>query len=97
MKLSVMQRAALVRMVNGFWEPPKGKGCIQYGFSRTLYSLQNKGLTRFIRAGEYYKGMLMSSGWVLTDEGEKQAAAIAKDVAQKTCKDWVEVRKAATR
>lgn len=74
MKLSVKQRGALLRLTFWNWQSPRGNGCIQYGFGRTLWSLKDRGLVDFLRPGDLWKGEeVTGNGWVLTDEGEKLA------------------------
>jgi hypothetical protein len=60
MKLSIKQKAALVRMLDPWWLPPKGDGRTNHGFSRTLYSLKWHGLVEYCRNDH---------GWILTEEG----------------------------
>ena len=74
MRLSIKQKAALVRMLNIFWKAPRGNGTVQFGFGRTLYSLQQKGLVRFVNYNEEHDGM-QGPFWILTDEGREIAEA----------------------
>ena len=62
--LSIKQRAALVRMLDTYWEPPRGDGRIQHGFRQTLWSLQKRGLVE-----------IQKYGWLPTDSGRKEALA----------------------
>jgi hypothetical protein len=66
MRLSIKQKAALLRMAGGpFWKPPRGDGRVQHGFIQTLYSLQRLGLV------DYRQG-----GWSVTRQGERLTPSI---------------------
>jgi len=78
MRLSIKQKAALVRMLDPWWKTPRGNGTVQHGFGQTLYSLQRKDLVRFVAYNEEHDGM-QGPFWILTEEGRE----IAKTEEQK--------------
>jgi len=98
MRLSVKQKATLLRMKTPYWRPPKGNGCVQYGFGRTLYSLKDKGLVTYLRPGDLWRGEpVEQGGWILTKNGEAHASIVEHEVGAGEHKDAAKIRKEATR
>ena len=103
MKLSLKQKAALLRMKRSFfWAYPKGDGRVHHGFDRTLWSLQDKGLVRYVRAGEILEDgefageEVVTGGWVLTKLGEGHASIVEHEALQPT-KDATELQRLAAK
>ena len=65
--LSLKQKAALVRMLDPHWIPPRGNGRVVHGFRQTLYSLKDRDLVDLVRYG-----------FLLTECGRKLALELKK-------------------
>lgn len=80
--LSKKQKTLLKKM----WNEPDGKwyrgnGTARQGSLRTLWSLEKRGLVRFLRDGERATVGLFEfegCGWILTPEGQKLAQELPK-------------------
>ena len=75
--LSLQQRAALVRMLESAWRVPRGNGWVVQGFTRTLWSLQSRGLVTYLRQGDktLTGDLVEDPGYELTEAGREMALA----------------------
>jgi hypothetical protein len=83
MRLIIKQKGALVRLLSFPWRAPwrnaggHSRGVLRQGWYRTCCSLEQKGLLRYVRAGEHTRnGDLVcrgEEGYELTEEGQRLA------------------------
>jgi len=81
MRLSITQKAMLVRML-GFWSWPKD-GRLAHGWGQTLASLRKKGFVKWLAQGEEIEvngKEYTGPGWILTEEGEAEARGLHTQV-----------------
>ena len=96
MRLTLKQKAALVRLLNWAWRPPGRHGktaharaVLEQGWSRTVWSLSRRGLVRYVHAGETDRNgdTVSDGGYELTPEGLEAARELAKEKDPKVMRE----------